>query len=266
MSLHSLETGLVLTPLNRVHWWPGDRTSTKNWTQWDQEKFNSGVAGPFLKYAGENSALYCYWMRPVGLTRLSSLDQLLKEAGKEGPSSAVQEPQVSPPLTLPNPVPIVTDSSPSNDTPLTCLQPGATTTSHQAKYRPLSTKTKLLTTVEGTKKRKYTSKESRPIHYFEDSESDDSEAGDCSGDGSSSGDSMVSAPARAKCQRTSQIITRSSAQTLVPSTRAGGGLRFGFTGPHRYGIVARDLRHRHWYPQFHPDDQCPCHRHTYWFP
>ena len=49
-------------------------------------------------------------------------------------------------------------------------------------------------TVEGTKKRKYTSKELHPIHYFEDSESNNSKAGDCSGDGSSSGNSMVSAP------------------------------------------------------------------------
>ena len=37
----------------RVHWWPGDRFSTKDWTQWDGAAFNSGVTGPFLAYAAE---------------------------------------------------------------------------------------------------------------------------------------------------------------------------------------------------------------------
>ena len=40
-----------------VHWWPGDRDSTKDWTQWDEEAFNSGVVGPFLEYAGETGTL-----------------------------------------------------------------------------------------------------------------------------------------------------------------------------------------------------------------
>ena len=39
-----------------VHWWPGDRDSTKDWTQWNERAFNVGVAGPFLKYAAETGA------------------------------------------------------------------------------------------------------------------------------------------------------------------------------------------------------------------
>ena len=77
-------------------------------------------------------------------------------------------------------------------------------------------------TTEDTKKRKHVSKGSHPIHYFEDSESDNDKNGDLSDDGSSSGDSIASAPPRSKRQRTSQIVTRSSTQTLVPGTGAGG--------------------------------------------
>ena len=41
--------------LKRVHWWPGDRRLTKDWTQWNEEAFNSGVAVPFLAYAKDTS-------------------------------------------------------------------------------------------------------------------------------------------------------------------------------------------------------------------
>ena len=41
-----------------VHWWPGDHKHTRSWTDWDPEGFNSGVAGPFLKYVKETSTLF----------------------------------------------------------------------------------------------------------------------------------------------------------------------------------------------------------------
>ena len=49
------QTWSVADVLKRVHWWPGDQKSVKNWTQWDEEAFNSGVAGLFLAYAKETS-------------------------------------------------------------------------------------------------------------------------------------------------------------------------------------------------------------------
>ena len=65
-----LRATLLLTPWKRVHWWPGDCSSMKNWTQWDSDGFNSGVAGPFLKYAGEISASHCCEMHLGELTFL----------------------------------------------------------------------------------------------------------------------------------------------------------------------------------------------------
>lgn len=56
--LYSSGSLLVTDIKERVHWWPGDRTSTKDWTQWDEDGFNSGVAGPFLAYAAANSESY----------------------------------------------------------------------------------------------------------------------------------------------------------------------------------------------------------------
>ncbi|KAF9777748.1 hypothetical protein BJ322DRAFT_1025590 [Thelephora terrestris] len=32
-----------------VHWWPGDRTSTRDWTQWDTDVFDAGVADQLLQ-------------------------------------------------------------------------------------------------------------------------------------------------------------------------------------------------------------------------
>ena len=68
---------LGVTPLlmheRSVHWWPGDRSITKDWTRWDEHGFNSGVAGPFLKYAAENSESFRYEMRTSLLTPLSHL-------------------------------------------------------------------------------------------------------------------------------------------------------------------------------------------------
>ena len=56
---------------NSVRWWPGDRSATKDWTRWDEGGFNSGVAGPFLTYAAENSqSLY---LRHVQATDASFL-------------------------------------------------------------------------------------------------------------------------------------------------------------------------------------------------
>ena len=49
--------GFITDTSLSVHWWPGDRTSTKDWTQWDKDAFNVGVAGPFLRYAGETGML-----------------------------------------------------------------------------------------------------------------------------------------------------------------------------------------------------------------
>lgn len=46
---------------NSVHWWPGDRSATKNWTKWNEDEFNSGVAGSFLAYAAENSMFFYYY-------------------------------------------------------------------------------------------------------------------------------------------------------------------------------------------------------------
>lgn len=55
-SILSPESTSLLTLLRSVHWWPGDHSKTKDWTQWDADGFSSGVAGPFLAYAGEISA------------------------------------------------------------------------------------------------------------------------------------------------------------------------------------------------------------------
>jgi len=126
----------------------------------------------------------------------SPLGRSLQVANEARPSSTPQIPQSPLPITLPNTTPIANNPSLKNGTPSAHIQPTTTTAGHQAKYRPLPTKTKSLATVEGTKKRKYvpkgSHKESRPIRYFEGSESDSDRASDRSGDGSSSGDSVAS--------------------------------------------------------------------------
>ena len=90
-----------------------------------------------------------------------------------------------------------------------------TTTTHQTKYRALPTKTASSKGVSVAKKRKHSSKETRTIQYFEDSESDN-DANKQSGDGSSSGESVHSDAVRIKRQRTSQIATRSSTRNATP--------------------------------------------------
>ena len=55
---------LYLTHNTSVNWWHGDRSTTKSWSEWGGEAFNSGVAGSFLEYAAENSMWY-YYMKCV---------------------------------------------------------------------------------------------------------------------------------------------------------------------------------------------------------
>lgn len=133
------------------------------------------------------------------------LDQSLKAGNKKQPV------QIGASL-LPNAKPTPNGSSSTNGA---IAQPVIPSTTHQAKYRPSPTmRAKSPGTMEGTRKRKHTVKHSRPVHYFEDSDSD--ESNNDSGDGSSSGDSIPSdAPTHRKRQRTSQITTRSSTRTTA---------------------------------------------------
>ena len=100
---------------------------------------------------------------------------------------------------------------PTDDPPTRVQSPTTTTTVRQANYRPLPTKKPV--PARGTKKRKHNSK-THPIRYFEDSGGEGDDPGGLSGDGSSSGDSVSSnAPAHAKRQRTSRIVTQASTRT-----------------------------------------------------
>ena len=136
-------------------------------------------------------------------TFYSLSDQLLKAASKEQPASPTQMPQVSPPVTLPT----------GNIPPSIHTQPVASTDGRQAEYRPLPNK---------ANKRKHTSKESCPIRYTKDSESDDGAVSDHGGDVSSSGDSFPDAPAPRKRLRVSRITTRSSTSIPATDTDTGG--------------------------------------------
>lgn len=147
----------------------------------------------------------------------------MQAAGSKPPTSTIETPQVSPPLTLPNAAPIIDSPLSAGDPSPTRIQSQAATAVRQANYRPLPAKSTSAKLVEGTKKRKHTSKEPRVVRYFEGSESEDDKAGSDSGDGSSSGES-ISSNAPAKRPRTSRIATRSSSRASAPGTGAEGTL------------------------------------------
>ena len=143
-------------------------------------------------------------------------DQLLQTAGTETPPSATRTPNISPSPALPNPGPVVDNSTPADVTPSTHVGSLALTITCQANYRPCPTKKSI--PVLDTKKRKHTIRPDR-IHFFEDPASDeDKEFDDPEGDGSLSGESVSSNPPT-KQQQTSRVITRSSACT--PTSDAG---------------------------------------------
>ena len=137
----------------------------------------------------------------------------LSHVTKDGTPSDVEISRVSLPLTLPHSTPIVNSTRPTDDSPSIRIQSSAAPITS---YRPLPTKKVALIPAQGTNKRKHASK-SRPIRYFEDERNEEGDTDKCSGDGSSSGESVSSnAPVRAKRQRTSRIATRSSTRTLAP--------------------------------------------------
>ena len=143
-------------------------------------------------------------------------DQLLQTAGTETPPSVTRTPNISPSPALPNPGPVVDSSTPADDTPSTHVGSLAPTITRQANYRPRPTKKSI--PVLDTKKCKHTVGPGR-IRFFEDPASDeDEEFDDPEGDGSSSGESVSSNPPT-KRQRTSRVVTRSSACT--PTSDAG---------------------------------------------
>ena len=208
-----------------VHWWPGDRDSTKDWTQWDDGAFNAGVAGPFLAYAAETGALSCHVGCVYKILTISFLDQLLQAAKTGTPPPVTQTPGVTPSLTPPNAAPIVDDTPSVDNPPSTHNGSTAATT---ARYRPLPARNTAPAPTRGTRKRKHTSK-SRPIRYFEDTESEED---NFSGDGSSSGGSVSGdVLASKKRQRTSGIITRSSTQAPAPDVGAKDGLSVASQAP-----------------------------------
>jgi hypothetical protein len=94
------------------------------------------------------------------------------------------------------------------------------TSSSRANYRARPLQDNPSTVIPTTTKRKHASKSksSHTVQFFEDSSSEDKDTGQQSGDGSSSGESLVSnAPASAKRQRTSRVTTRSLAVTPAPN-------------------------------------------------
>jgi len=114
----------------------------------------------------------------------------------------------------------------SRSTGITAITPTgpANITTNKLRYRALPPRDELSTRIPTTRKRKHAStlKGSRPIRYFEGSSSEDEGGGDQSGDGSSSGDSIVfEGPTKTKRQRTSGIVTRSSVRTPAPDVSNG---------------------------------------------
>jgi hypothetical protein len=151
----------------------------------------------------------------VALTLLLIEDRLLQGVGEHQPMLAIRELQAP----ILNTTPIANNVLPGNTT-ATHTQSAPTTTSHRTKYRPLPTKTKPPTGAKGTKKRKQASKDTRPIQYFEDSESEN-DSGKQSGDGTSSGDSIRPEAVSAKRQKISRVATRSSTRGVVPGATVG---------------------------------------------
>ena len=108
----------------------------------------------------------------------------------------------------------------------TNIAPAGPTSSstNQPRYRALPPQDQPKVHLSTTRKRKHASKShgSRPVYYFEGSDSESEDFGRKSGDGSSSGDSIPSdTPTNVKCQKTSAIITRSSTQTPAPDVNDG---------------------------------------------
>ena len=96
-------------------------------------------------------------------------------------------------------------------------------TARKANYRPLPVKKTASKSVQDTKKRKRINK-SRPIDFFQSSESEEDNPDGLSDDGSSSGDSVSdSVPAHAKRPRTSRILTRSSNRAPAPDAVVEAG-------------------------------------------
>jgi hypothetical protein len=121
--------------------------------------------------------------------------------------------QVSQPLALPDSVPIIDNVGTADGPPSTHIRP--LTVKYGGRYRPLPTKKLPPESVLGLNKRKH-SAGLHPVPHLEDVGSEDDNPGSCSGDRSSSGESISSnPPRRAKRQRTSRV-TRSSIRLPVP--------------------------------------------------
>jgi len=132
------------------------------------------------------------------------------------PTPVIQTPQASPSPVLPSTTSINSDEQLADTPPPAHMESPIPTAAPRANFRPPPTRRKLPPTL-GTNKRKLGLK-STPIHYFEDSPNNSDEAGNYSGDGSSSGDSVFSnAPPRAKRPRISAIVTRSSKRSSAPN-------------------------------------------------
>jgi hypothetical protein len=160
-----------------VHWWPGDCKLTKDWTQWNKGAFNTGVAGPFLKYVTEIGVLPYHTGCIYQILIASFPDQLVKA---EMSLPAIQTSS----HTISNSVSII-DNTPSVNGPLAHNGSTTTTTSHQANYCSLPTKKTTSIPPQGVRKRKHASK-LRPIHYSEGMDSKEDDPSSFSGDGSSS--------------------------------------------------------------------------------
>ena len=128
--------------------------------------------------------------------------------------SAIQKPQASIPNTT-----LTVDNVLPRDHAAPHIQSTTTNANRETRYRPAPTKTQSSSGTNG-KKRKHTSEKTRPIQYFEDTDSDD-DANDESGDGTSSGDSIDSNAAPLKRQKVSRVATWSSARGAVPGTMVG---------------------------------------------
>ena len=104
-------------------------------------------------------------------------------------------------------------------------------TINQTNYRALPAQDLSSTHISTTGKCKHGSKlkDTRPIHYFEGSSSEDDDTGHPSGDGSSSGEDLD--PALAKRQKTSRIMTRSSTRTPAPDIDIRGASNSGTLSP-----------------------------------
>ena len=153
-------------------------------------------------------------------------DQSLHTARTEMPPPVIRTPGIQPP-PLPNSAPIVDGTPSTDDHPSTRIGP-TTTTTRQTSYRLLQAKNTSSRPAQGTNKRKHTGSRSVRVRNFEetpqDITSEEDDPGNFSGDGNSSGDSLSDVPACPKRQRTSRIVTRSSAQTSTTDAIMEGEL------------------------------------------